>query len=81
MINCSARDRGEGVGEKSGRENFAAAGGHDQDIIGPQFDVRRLSGEYLINVHGDLTKLRVSRNFPNNPRLLRLRRASESTRL
>ena len=42
MINCSARDSGEGVGEKSGRENFAAAGGHDQDVIGPQFDVRRL---------------------------------------
>ena len=70
MIDGSAHDIGEGIGKKRSREDFAAAGRHDEDIIRPQFDVRRLSGEYLINVHGDFTEFRVSRNFPNDPRVL-----------
>src|ERR1017187_2005033 len=43
-------DRGaKGPGDKNG-EGFAAAGGDDQDIVRPQADIFRLSGEHLFDV-------------------------------
>ena len=78
MIDCSTHDRGEGVRKKIGCKNFATAGGHNQDVIGPQFDVLCLSGDYLLNVYSGFFELWLPGDLVNDPRLIQLRRASES---
>src|ERR1017187_9725497 len=58
LVNCSRVDGGadrgaEGPGDKNG-EVFAAAGGDDENVVGPQADIFRLSGKNLFDVDGDL---------------------------
>src|SRR5450631_793136 len=77
MVDRRAYDGGEGVRKKTGRKDFATAGGHNQNVIGPQFDVFCLSREYLLNVHSDLLEIRLPGNFANYSRRIRRRRASE----
>ncbi len=67
-------------GNRVGGKNLAAAGGNDENVLGPQADVFRLSGKYLLDVHGDLLVFLFSRDTANDPRLLRLGCASQSAR-
>src|ERR1039458_3994721 len=76
MYDCSCVDRGahsasQGPGDKHG-EDFAAAGGDHQNVFGPQADVFRLSGENLLDVHGDLLMFLPVRSRAEDPGLLRL---------
>ena len=48
--------------------------------MGQQHDILGLSVKYLLDVDSDLLGLRLSRDTANDPRLLRLRGASQSTR-
>src|SRR5664280_1279802 len=50
LVNCSRVDGGadrgaQGPGDKNG-EGFAAAGGDDENVVGPEADIFRLSGEH-----------------------------------
>ena len=76
MYYCSRVDRGtyragQGPGQKDG-EGFAAAGGDNQNVFGPQADVFRLSGENLLDVHGDLLVFLPVRSRAEDHGLLRL---------
>src|ERR1017187_5722730 len=81
LVNCSRVDGGadrgaQGPGDKNG-EGFAAAGGDDENIVGPQADIFRLSEENLFNIHGDLRVFLPFRRGAEDPGRLRLGGASQ----
>src|ERR1035441_2182145 len=52
-VDRGADRAGHGSGDDNGESLSAARGAH-QNVLGPQTDVFRLSGENLLDVHGDL---------------------------
>src|ERR1035437_3728376 len=81
LVNCSRVDGGadrgaQGPGDKNG-EGFAAAGGDDENVVGPEADIFRLSGEHLFDVHGDFLVFLPIRRGAEDPGCLRLGGASQ----
>src|ERR1035441_3287087 len=81
LVNCSRVDGGadrgaQGPGDKTG-EGFAVAGGDDENVVGPQADIFRLSEENLFNIHGDLHMFLPIRRGAENHGCLRLGGASQ----
>src|ERR1035438_799560 len=67
---------GQGSGKNNG-EGFAAAGGDNQNVFGPQANVFSLSGEDLLDVHGDFLMFLRVRSGAEDKGFLRLGGMSE----
>src|SRR5450759_1421645 len=76
-VDCGADRGAQGPGDKNG-EGFAAAGGDDENVVGPQADIFRLSDENLFDVHGDLRVFLPIRRGAEDPGCLRLGGASQT---